>query len=76
MIEEKKDAMIESVKVKEENTNDNIANIKAKIEENELKIPEADTKTEEKEGLKKHNEELNHDITDLEKLMDKDVLKI
>ena len=66
--------MIESVKVKEENTNDNIANIKAKIEENELKIP--DTKTEEKEGLKKHNEELTHDITDLEKLMDKDVLKI
>lgn len=43
MIEEKKEAMIESVEVKEENTNDNIAKINAKIEENELKIQEADT---------------------------------
>ena len=74
MIEEKKEEMIFSVQVKEEHMIDDIAIIKAKIEENEQKMLEsAGTETEE---LKKYIEELNHDITDLERLLHKEVLEI
>ena len=76
MITEKEEEMIESVKVKEEQTNEDISKVKSKIEENENKILETAGSDSEIVELKKHIEELKHDITDLEKLLDKDVLEI